>query len=156
MTRPSKTFIFKFFLKIPGCVIEKKLHLRFTKRWRKTWRRFVSIDHLKSLDSCHWAVKEAFADLHRPLRDFRWLSRIDLVVKLRHHAIDSENFPKFPSSPSGRSWKLRQVFSHLTSGRVFSHTFITEFSEKLGLKVFDGPVKSRVYCSMSVVNLITT
>ena len=27
MTWPSKTFDFKFFLKIPGCMIEKKLHL---------------------------------------------------------------------------------------------------------------------------------
>ena len=38
MTRPSKTFDFKFFLKIPGCMIEKKVYLD---------RR------LKSLDSRH-------------------------------------------------------------------------------------------------------
>ena len=33
----------KFFLKILRSVIEKKLLLRFTKRWWKTWRQSVSI-----------------------------------------------------------------------------------------------------------------
>ena len=80
----------------------------------------LSIDNLKSLDSHHWAVKKAFADLHRPLQDFYWLSRINLLVKLRHRAIDSKNFPRIPSSPSGWRWKLRQVFPQLTSGVLFS------------------------------------
>ena len=122
-----------------------KTPLEFAKRWGKTWRWFVLSDHLKLLNSRHWAIREAFADLNWPFCVFRQLSGLDLGSNRAIVQSSRKNFRRFFSSPS--YWRRNFVKFFVTSQVEFLFNHGTQtFQEKLEIE--GVRVTSSVYCSM--------
>ena len=105
MTQLSKTLIFKFFLKIPGCVREKKTPLA---RWRKTWRSF----HDRPLGEEHRTINSRYDTALENLEFQVFLKNSRVHDLIKSVARSSTEIAWF--SPSSYHRSLRLTSNNLT------------------------------------------
>ena len=151
MTWTWKTFDFKFFWKIPGPCVRKNSTITWDWQrgeekldeglsWSTTWNCSILIG---------WAIREAFADHHWPLRVFHQLSGFDLRSNGDTRDWVGKNFKGIPSL---QVVNRRNLIKFLVTSQVdcffmHGHGF---FWEKLKIEDFHACVISSVYCSMTM------